>query len=58
MTGLVRKEDVLDIIGPRLNSSKPGTLEHQRLYSIYRSVKELPEYEAKDEERDLCDVER
>lgn len=37
----INRNEVLDIIRPRLNSAKVGTLEYQRLYSIYKSVEQL-----------------
>ncbi len=39
---LIRRSAVIDLIRPRLNSSKEGTLEHQRLYALLKSVEELP----------------
>lgn len=39
---LISRSAVIDLIRPRLNSSKEGTLEHQRLYSLLKSVEELP----------------
>ena len=38
----ISRKEVLDIIRPRLNSAKEGTLEKQRLYSIFISVQEMP----------------
>ena len=42
MKDLVSRDAVLELIKSRLNSAKKGSLEHQRLYSIYKSVMELP----------------
>ena len=39
---LISRKKALDIIKPRLNSSKEEDLERQRLYSIFTSVKEMP----------------
>lgn len=39
---LIRRNAVINLIRPRLNSSKEGTLEHQRLYSLLISVENLP----------------
>lgn len=39
--GLISREEVLSIITPRLNSSKVGSLEYQRLYSISEEVKSI-----------------
>lgn len=39
---LIRRSEVINLIRPRLNSSKYGTLEYQRLYSILTSVQDLP----------------
>lgn len=39
---LISRKEVLGIIEPRLNTSKEGTLERQRLYSILTSVREMP----------------
>lgn len=38
---LISKKEVLEIITPRLNSSRIGSLENQRLYSISEEVKNL-----------------
>lgn len=43
---LVNRKDVLDIIAPRFRSARIGSLEHQRLFSIMDTVKELPSTEA------------
>ncbi len=39
---LISKETVLDIIKPRLDSSRKGSLEYQKLYSVFVSVQEVP----------------
>lgn len=39
---LISRKEVLSVITPRLNSSKIGSLENQRLYSISEEVKNLP----------------
>lgn len=39
---LISRKAVLDIIKPRLNSTKKGTLEHQRIYSVYMSEGNMP----------------
>ncbi len=39
---LISRSAVIDLIRPRFNSSKEGTLEYQRLYSILTSVQDLP----------------
>lgn len=41
----ISRKQVIDLIEPRLNSAKEGSLEYQRLYSILASVKELDGYE-------------
>lgn len=38
---LIRREKVLSIITPRLNSFMVGSLEYQRLYSISEEVKSI-----------------
>ena len=42
MSDLISRNKVLGIIMPRLNSSKIGSLENQKLYSILKEVKEIP----------------
>lgn len=38
---LISRKEVLAIVVSRLNSSKTGSLESQRLYSIFKEVKNL-----------------
>ena len=38
----VKLKDVLAVIEPRLYSTKSGSLEYQRLYSITQQIKNLP----------------
>lgn len=42
MSDLISRDKVLEIIAPRLNSSKIGSLEYQRLYSISEETKNIP----------------
>ena len=44
MKTLVDKDKVMKIIESRMNSANPGSLEHQRLVSIYREVLQLKPY--------------
>lgn len=39
---LISRKEVLAIISPRLDSSKIGSLEHQRINSVFEEVKNLP----------------
>lgn len=39
---MIDKDSVLKIIEPRLNSSKKGSLEYQRLFSIMHEIQALP----------------
>lgn len=38
---LISKQQVLELIYPRLNSMRPGSIEYQHLYSIIQSIKKL-----------------
>ena len=42
MSDLISRKAVIALIKSRLNSSANGTLENQRLFSLLKSVEELP----------------
>lgn len=47
MDEIIAKKDVIEIIQPRLNSTRYGSLEWQRLYSILLEIKALPSHTTK-----------
>lgn len=48
---LISQQEVIERILPRLNSSRKGSLEHQRLSSILWKVRHMKTYPIPSEER-------
>lgn len=55
---MVDKDSVLKIIEPRLNSSRKGSLEYQRLFSIMYEIQTLPVVAVEKEKKSSIDVQR